>query len=262
MSSADVQRLEQVGRAYCRSLLQAANANVKLGEHKLAKRQYLELLELVRDEHLCSEIHRKLKEPETAVCDLATRSLTSTGRTVWDFDDGNNDQHFAPVPIQGVQTDPRSCCPLVRSPSRVIDTALALAQVSPSDVLLDLGCGDGRMLVRCAESLGARAVGVDVNPYCIERSRAAAKRACVSHLVTVINHDLLTMDSHPCFADVSVVYVYLVPKAIDALQPLLRQAVKAGKRVCIYCTSGCNGVQGVAPVTEAMRGMLRLYSSC
>ena len=65
------------------------------------------------------------------------------------------------APATGVQTDKRSVCPLVRTPTELLDAALQLAGVTATDVLADLGCGDGRMLLRTAQR-GARAIGFDV----------------------------------------------------------------------------------------------------
>ena len=69
---------------------------------------------------------------------------------------------------------------------------------------------------------------------------------------------------HPLFGAATVVYVYLVPKLVKRLEPLLTRAVKNGKRVLIFCTTGGssepgNAIGGLAPTRILMRGMLRLY---
>ena len=56
-------------------------------------------------------------------------------------------------------------CPIVRAPRSVLRKGLQLARVAADDTLLDLGCGDGRVLIEAAK-LGARAIGIDVNPWC------------------------------------------------------------------------------------------------
>ena len=65
---------------------------------------------------------------------------------------------------------PGAICPHVRAPRLALKTALRLARAGPSDVVMDLGCGDGRLLVMAAR-LGATAIGLDVNPNCLHRSR-------------------------------------------------------------------------------------------
>ena len=80
-----------------------------------------------------------------------------------------------------------------------------------------VGCGDGRMLVEAAR-LGARALGIDVNPYCLRRSHEAAARAGppLAARVRVVEHDLQRLPSLEGYAAASVVYVYLYPKAVPA----------------------------------------------
>lgn len=262
-ASAEEARLHALGERYASNLLVAAKSNVKLGEWMAARRQSTELMEL---QHLLmpsvvTAATGILEMPEVAAAGLAHKRR-SEGQTTWAFDASDDDEEHDPVPAVGVQQDQRSVCPLVRTPSETLDEALRLAHVSASDVLADLGCGDGRLLVRAAR-LGAHAVGFDVNDWCLRRSREAAARAGVAERVEVIDADICSLDGHPRFEAASVVYVYLIPRILSRLRPLLCAAVARGQRVVVFCTSGNSAepgnALGLAPAAQALGGLLRLY---
>lgn len=185
----------------------------------------------------------------------------------------------------------KAVCPLVNTPSDACSEACSLASIGLSDVVLDLGCGDGRMLVEAARR-GARAIGFDVRRSCLAQSRSAAERSGLSHLIEVVEHDIMCLTTHQAYARATVLYVYLIPRVIEELEPTLRRAVRDGKKVLIYCTTGCesmsdakrrtggevlssaghgscsyvprsmvagNALGGLVPARQAMLGMLRLY---
>jgi hypothetical protein len=252
-------------RAHVRDLLASAADDAKRGDWDAARVKYLAIQELppaaqsaLLSPAVLRTIQVRLAQLGSAAVGLCHKERRPDGRTQWVF------EHEHSAPVAGVQTDARSVCPLVLTPSEVLDAALELAEVTASDTLADLGCGDGRMLVRVA-GRGARAVGFDVNPRCLSSSRAAATKAGCSERVEVIDHDLLALQGHPRFEAASVVYVYLVPQVVTRLHRLLRHAVASGKRVVIYCRSGTdrerpgNVVAGLRPAAEAMGGLLRLY---
>ena len=166
------------------------------------------------------------------------------------------------VPL-GCMLAPGAICPLVCAPKTALALALQLARVGPSDVLLDLGCGDGRLLVMAAR-LGATAIGVDVNPHCLKLSRARAKASGLADRIEVYKHDLTKIMEHPRYQATTVIYAYLMPKPIAALEPMLRAAVHAGKRVAIFCTSGLTAKPGncigdLVPSAEGCLGMVRVF---
>ena len=183
--------------------------------------------------------------------------------------DGESSSEDEDIPFAGMLAHTAQICPLVRAPRSVLRKGLRLARVGCDDVVLDLGCGDGRVLVEAAK-LGACAIGIDVNPWCLKRARAAAAKAIdsagspLSERIEVLEHDLADLPSLPRYPDATVVYVYLYPKAISKVMLTLQQAVDDGKRVVIYCTSGCsaspgNLISGRAQTAEGHLGMLRLY---
>lgn len=128
---------------------------------------------------------------------------------------------------------PQSLAPYVPTPEDVVDRMLALAEVTKDDVVIDLGCGDGRIPVRAAAKFGARGVGVDIDPVRIAESRANAKAAGVEHLTEFRVEDALTTD----VSKASVVTLYLFSSANQQLRPRLQQQLRPGARVVSHAFS-------------------------
>lgn len=128
---------------------------------------------------------------------------------------------------QAVQNRPASQVPYVPTPADVVDRMLALGNVTSSDVVYDLGCGDGRIVVAAAKKYGARAVGFDIDPDRIRESEANAKAAGVEHLVSFKQQDILTVDLSPA----SVVTLYLLSEWNLRLRPALTSQLKPGSRI-------------------------------
>lgn len=117
--------------------------------------------------------------------------------------------------------------PFVATPPDVVDRMLTLAAVKSSDVVYDLGCGDGRIVIAAAREFGARGVGVDINPALVEEARRNAALARVEHLVTFRVEDALTTD----VSDATVVTLYLLASQNVALRPALMKQLRPGARV-------------------------------
>ncbi len=109
----------------------------------------------------------------------------------------------------------------------VADAMLALAGVTPDDVVYDLGSGDGRIVILAAQKYGARGVGVELQPDLVEISRQVAREGGVSDRVTFIEGDFYTAD----IADATVVALYLSPGANRRLEPKLRRELQPGTRI-------------------------------
>lgn len=109
----------------------------------------------------------------------------------------------------------------------VIDRMLKMAKVRPLDVVYDLGCGDGRMVIAAAKQYGARGVGVDLDPQRIREARANAKAAGVEKLVEFKVADLFETD----IREADVVLLYLLPELNRRLIPKLFAELKPGARV-------------------------------
>jgi SAM-dependent methyltransferase len=114
----------------------------------------------------------------------------------------------------------------VPTPESVVDRMLELADVQPDDVVYDLGCGDGRIVVRAAEYYGVRAWGFDIDPERVAEARENVQAAGVEDLVTIEQADIFTLDLSPA----SVVTLYLLPELNERLIPQLAQ-LEPGSRV-------------------------------
>lgn len=116
--------------------------------------------------------------------------------------------------------------PYVPTPQIVVDKMLELASVKSNDVVYDLGCGDGRIVVTAAKKYGARGVGVDLDPDRIRESEENVKANKVSTLVSIRRGDALRTD----VSEASVVTLYLLPDVNLKLKPQL-QKLKPGTRI-------------------------------
>lgn len=119
--------------------------------------------------------------------------------------------------------------PFVPSPMIVVDRMLQLAEVRKDDVIYDLGCGDGRILIQAAKRYGARGVGVDMNATLVEEARRKAKEEGVSHLVEFRAGDGLQVD----ISSATVVTLYMYKWFNNEMRPKL-QRLKPGSRVVAH----------------------------
>lgn len=112
------------------------------------------------------------------------------------------------------------------SPLEAVNAALEVADVQPSDVVLDIGCGDGRVCVLAAKRFGCRAVGIELDGNLARLSRATAHRNGVLGRVSIMHGDALAAD----LSAATVVYVYHQAEFLDLLRPQL-ESLKPGTRV-------------------------------
>jgi len=120
----------------------------------------------------------------------------------------------------------RKDVPYVPTNPEVVDGMLRLAGVKEGDILYDLGCGDGRIVVSAAKDFGARGVGIDIDPQRIQEANENAVQAGVQDRVKFIKQDLFKAD----FSDATVVSLYLLPSVNLKLKPKLLQ-LKPGTRI-------------------------------
>jgi len=114
----------------------------------------------------------------------------------------------------------------VPTPQEVVDKMLEMAEVKKGDVVYDLGCGDGRIVVTAARKYGVKAVGFDINPVRVKESQENVKSNKVEHLVTIKQADIFTLD----LREANVVALYLLPELNVRLMPQL-QKLKPGSRI-------------------------------
>ena len=139
----------------------------------------------------------------TAACALASAASAQS----WAWDDGT--------------------VPFVVSPLEVVDRMLRLAEPRPGELLVDLGSGDGRIVIEAAKRYGARGLGVDIDPTLVARATENARRAGVDGLAQFKVQDFFETD----LRGVSVVTMYLLPEVNLKLMPKLLQDLKPGARV-------------------------------
>ncbi len=117
--------------------------------------------------------------------------------------------------------------PYIKSPQVVVDKMLDLAQVRPDDFLIDLGSGDGRIVIAAAKKRGARGFGVELDPNLVEASNAAARKAGVAARAQFFTRDLFETD----ISHATVLTMYLLPKVNLKLRPRILRQLKPGTRV-------------------------------
>ena len=138
---------------------------------------------------------------------------------------------FALLPGTGCATErPPSRAPdveFVPSESVAIDSMLSIARVGPTDVVYDLGSGDGRIIIAAAKRFGARGVGIEIDPRLVAQSRRSADSAGVGKLVEFREGDLFEADLRPA----TVVVLYLLPELNLRVRPKLLAELAPGTRV-------------------------------
>ena len=125
------------------------------------------------------------------------------------------------------RADAADLAPYVPSPTAVVDKMLELAQVTRQDVLYDIGCGDGRIVIAAARKYGAAGVGIDIDKGMVETSRKNAKAAGVERFVEFICMDATKAD----VSAATVVTLYLLPESNALLRPILDKQLRPGTRV-------------------------------
>jgi ubiquinone/menaquinone biosynthesis C-methylase UbiE len=117
--------------------------------------------------------------------------------------------------------------PFVPTPEEVVNSMLKLANVGKDDVLYDLGCGDGRIVVTAVKKFGARGIGIDIDPRRIEESKATAAKAEVTDRIQFKQENLFETD----FSEASVLTLYLLSSVNLKLRPTILNKLKPGARV-------------------------------
>lgn len=173
--------------------------------------------------------------------------------------------------------DARAVCPVVATDQDVWSVITLIAEINSSDVLVDIGCGDGRFLAHAARTCQCHCIGIDVRQSCLKDTRRAAERWGVRHLVEAIEEDFMNLESLQRIVEsATVVYCFLLPHIIRTIEPVLLRAVSAGKRVVLFCSTGArirrldqqampttakpgNAIGDLVPSAVAWFGRLRCY---
>jgi len=153
---------------------------------------------------------------------------------------------FLLAALNAYADDADTRAPFITTPEEVVERMLELAGTGPSDVVMDLGSGDGRIVIAAARKFGARGIGVELDRRLVEAARRNAQRAGVGERVRFVQDDVLTADLAPA----SVVTIYLLPGLIGKLQPRLLAELAPGTRIVAHAF----GMSGWAPDrTETLR---------
>jgi len=123
--------------------------------------------------------------------------------------------------------------PYVPTPPEVVEKMLRLAEVNQADLLFDLGCGDGRIVITAALRYGTKGMGVDIDPQRVQESRDNAAANKVEHLASFREQDIFKTD----FSDATVVSMYLLTKINLRLRPSLLTELRPGTRVVSHSFS-------------------------
>ena len=132
------------------------------------------------------------------------------------------------VPVATQQNPPRTPdIHFAATPQPVADAMLKLAGVTANDVVYDLGSGDGRIVILAAQRYGARAVGIELQPWLVEIARQVAREGEVEDRATFIEGDLFTAD----ISKATVVTLWLSTTVNTRLEPKLRRELRPGTRI-------------------------------
>jgi len=117
--------------------------------------------------------------------------------------------------------------PFITTPPEVVERMLQVAETRADDLVIDLGSGDGRIVIAAAQKYGARAVGIELDGALVQKSREAARAAQLGDKVSFIEGDVLAAD----ISKATVVTVYLLPDLMRKLQARFIQELAPGTRI-------------------------------
>lgn len=123
--------------------------------------------------------------------------------------------------------DSKKIVPFVPTPQDVVERMLELAQVKAGDVVYALGSGDGRIVVTAAKKYGVKAVGFEIDPQLIKKSRESIRKEGLERLAEIRQQDIRTVDLSPA----TVVTMYLLPEVNMMLRPNIQKQLRPGSRV-------------------------------
>jgi hypothetical protein len=117
--------------------------------------------------------------------------------------------------------------PFITTPAEVVERMLQIAGTRADDLVVDLGSGDGRIVIAAAQKYGARGLGIELDGRLVEKSRAAARAAGLEQKVSFVQGDVLSAD----ISRATVVTIYLLPDLMRQLQPRFIGELAPGTRI-------------------------------
>jgi len=135
---------------------------------------------------------------------------------------------LAAAPALAADLEPtKNAGPYVPSPQSVVADMLKIAEVGPTDYVIDLGSGDGRIVLTAAKVFGAQGFGVEIKDELVKRSNEAAKKEGIADRVHFLKQDLFKTDISPA----TVLTMYLLPDTVNLLKDKLLAELKPGTRI-------------------------------
>mmetsp|Transcript_20649 Transcript_20649/g.29878 ORF Transcript_20649/g.29878 Transcript_20649/m.29878 type:complete len:185 (-) Transcript_20649:255-809(-) len=137
----------------------------------------------------------------------------------------------------------------------VVLTALNLLKLNSDDVLYDLGCGDGRLLIRAAQTWGIKGVGIEYDLKWVTAAQSKVEAAGLESLVSIMHANILDVS----FDEATAIFLYLVPDGIRKIRDRLIQKLQSGARIVTYMFS----IPDINPISEESykSTIIRLYTS-
>jgi precorrin-6B methylase 2 len=141
--------------------------------------------------------------------------------------------------------------PFITTPEEVVERMLELAGTKAGDLVVDLGSGDGRIVIMAAKKFGARGLGIELDQRLVDRSISNARAAGVADRVSFVQGDVLTAD----ISGATVVTVYLLPGLLGQLQQRFTGELRPGTRI----VSHSFGMAGWAPDRTAFMKVTKAH---
>jgi len=117
--------------------------------------------------------------------------------------------------------------PFVATPLPVVKQMLILSEIKPGEIIYDLGCGDGRVVIMAAQEFGARAIGVEMREDLVKQALGKVSELGLEGHVKILQSDIFKVD----LSQADVVTLYLTTSANDKVKPKLESELKKGARV-------------------------------
>jgi SAM-dependent methyltransferase len=130
-------------------------------------------------------------------------------------------------PGRDLREHANNLAPYVTSPQPIVDRMLELANIRPGELVYDLGCGDGRILITAAQRYQARGIGIEISPRLVQMTTMLVKRFGLAEQIQIRQGNILEVDFH----DADVVTLYLETNSNEMLRPVMEKQLRPGTRV-------------------------------
>ena len=155
----------------------------------------------------------------------AKQKNQNSSRRVWTNDDLRTG--IPPIRLLRETVNPPSLAPFEASAQTVVAAMLGIAGVQPDELVIDVGSGDGRIVIMAAEQFKARGVGIEIDETLVAVSRQTIQQKGLEERVRIVQANALDVDLSPA----DVVTLYLTPRGLETLRPHLERTLRPGTRV-------------------------------